>query len=249
MESESQVHPTQILAEWLRNARAATIFSGAGMSTESGLPDFRSSGGLWRDNRRFEDLASTSALAHDYADFVAFYRWRIEELAKYRPHEGHAVLARWEAAGRIAGVVTQNVDGFHHAAGSRNVHELHGSLRVVRCHRCGAEAPAAEFLIDPPTCPACGGKRRPGVVLFGERLPMDALDAADALARRADLFIVLGSSLVVSPANMFPQLAKAAGARLVIVNRDRTPLDPLADLVLRDAVRDVLVGVDQALNT
>lgn len=240
----------------LRGARNAVVFTGAGMSTEStpidpdstesGLPDFRSNGGLWRNNRRFEELASVDALAHAYGEFVAFYRWRIEELAKYRPHEGHAVLARWEAAGRIAGVVTQNVDGFHHQAGSLRVHELHGSLRVVRCQRCGTEAPAGGFLQDPPTCP-CGGKRRPGVVLFGEMLPTAALEAADELARGADLFVVLGSSLQVSPANMFPQLAKAAGAKLVIVNRDRTPLDPLADLVLRDSIRDVLVAVDQAL--
>ena len=240
----------------IREARNAVIFTGAGMSTEStpidpnstesGLPDFRSNGGLWRNNRRFEELASTEALAHSYDEFVAFYRWRIEELAKYQPHEGHAVLARLEAAGRIQGVVTQNVDGFHHRAGSQRVHELHGSLRVVRCQRCGDEAPAQTFLADPTLC-ACGGKRRPGVVLFGEMLPADALDAADALARNADLFVVLGSSLLVSPANMFPQLAKAAGAKLVIVNRDRTPLDPLADLVVRDSIRDVLVGVEAAL--
>lgn len=245
--SETPVQAIPTLVAWLRNARATTVFSGAGMSTESGLPDFRSSGGLWRNNRRFEELASVDALAHSYDEFVAFYRWRIEELARYRPHAGHAVLARWEAEGRIRGVVTQNVDGFHHAAGSRAVHELHGSLRVVRCQRCGAEAPAATFLDDPTACAACGGRLRPGVVLFGEMLPADALDAADGLARGADLFIVLGSSLQVSPANMFPQLAKAAGARLVIVNRDRTPLDPLADLVLRDAIRDVLVSVDAAL--
>jgi NAD-dependent deacetylase len=120
-------------------------------------------------------------------------------------------------------------------------------LRIVRCQRCKQEAPAAEFLQDPPTCPACGGKRRPGVVLFGETLPAKALDAADTLAREADLFVVLGSSLQVSPANMFPQLAKAAGAKLVIVNRDRTPLDPLADLVLRGSIGEVLAGVDAAL--
>lgn len=235
------------LAELIRQSNNITILSGAGASTESGLPDFRSNGGLWRNNRRFEALASVDALDHDYDEFVAFYRWRIEELVRYRPHEGHAVLAAWEARGLIAGVVTQNVDGFHHAAGSRNVHELHGSLRRVRCRRCGTEEPGAAFLDDPARC-ACGGERRPGVVLFGETLPRAAFEAAEGLAREADLFIVLGSSLQVSPANIFPQLAKDAGARLVIVNRDRTPLDPLADLVLRDAIRDVLVGVERHLN-
>lgn len=237
----------EILATYLANAKSAAVFSGAGMSTESGLPDFRSNGGLWRNNRRFEQLASVDALETAYDEFVAFYRWRIEELGKYQPHEGHRVLARWEAEGRLEGIATQNVDGFHHAAGSKNVYELHGTLRQVRCERCAQEAPAAEFLADPPHCPACGGKRRPGVVLFGEMLPGDALAAADRLSREADLFIVLGSSLQVSPANMFPQLAKAGGARLVIVNRDRTPLDPLADLVLRGSIRETLMELDSLL--
>jgi NAD-dependent deacetylase len=235
------------LVEWLVISRSTCIFTGAGMSTESGLPDFRSAGGLWRNNRRFEELASTEALAHSYGEFVDFYRWRIEELAKYGPHDGHRVLARWEAEGRIRGVITQNVDGFHHRAGSRRVHELHGSLRLVRCQRCGQEAPAADFLRDPPTC-SCGGKRRPGVVLFGEVLPADALDGAQELAKAADLFIVLGSSLLVSPANFFPQVAKAAGARLVIVNHDPTPLDDLADLVVRQPIGPTLAAVAAELD-
>ena len=234
------------LASWVRTSHNITIFTGAGSSTESGLPDFRSAGGLWRNNRRFEELASRDALERAYDEFVEFYRWRIAELARYQPHEGHRVLAKWEAEGRLRGIITQNVDGFHHAAGSEVVHELHGSLRVVRCERCGEEVNAAAFLLDPPTCP-CGGKRRPGVVLFGEMLPSDAFEASDVLAREADLFIVLGSSLQVSPANMFPQLAKAAGAKLVIVNRDRTPLDPLADLVVRESIGGLLAAVDAAL--
>lgn len=234
------------LVDLLKNAEATTVFTGAGMSTESGLPDFRSSNGLWTNNRRFEELASVDALRHDHAGFVAFYRWRLTELAKYGPHEGHRVLARWEAAGRIKGVITQNVDGFHHQAGSQQVHELHGSLRLVRCQACGHEEPADRFLQDPPLC-ACGGKLRPGVVLFGEHLPADALDAADRLARTADLFVVLGSSLLVSPANFFPQAAQAAGAKLVIVNREPTPLDPLADLIVRDPIGQTLKDVEARL--
>ena len=236
------------LAELIRQSSNITFCTGAGMSTESGLPDFRSNGGLWTNNRRFEELASTDALRHDHAEFVAFYRWRLTELAKYGPHEGHRVLARWEAAGRIQGVITQNVDGFHHQAGSQAVHELHGSLRVVRCQACGEESPAARLLTEPPLCP-CGGKLRPGVVLFGEHLPAAALDAADALSRDADLFIVLGSSLLVSPANYFPQAAKAAGAKLVIVNHEPTPLDPLADLILREPIGDVLTRAAAALGS
>ncbi len=233
------------LAELIRQSSNIIFCTGAGMSTESGLPDFRSSGGLWTNNRRFEELASVDALRHDHAEFVAFYRWRIAELAKYGPHDGHRVLARWEQQGRIRGVITQNVDGFHHQAGSQKVHELHGSLRVVRCQKCHAEQPAAR-LLEEALC-GCGGKLRPGVVLFGEHLPADALDAADQLSRAADLFIVLGSSLLVSPANFFPQAAQAAGAKLVIVNREPTPLDGIADLILREPIGQVLTQVEAAL--
>ncbi|MDB5100302.1 MAG: NAD-dependent deacetylase [Cyanobacteria bacterium RYN_339] len=240
---EGPVDPVQTLTVWLQNARNATIFSGAGMSTESGLPDFRSAGGLWRNNRRFEELASTEALAHHYDEFVAFYRWRIEELAKFAPHEGHRVLARWQARGLLQALITQNVDGFHQRAGSPQPFQLHGGLDHVRCQTCGLQAPAEKFLSD-TACEACGGKLRPGVVLFGEMLPRRAFEGAEAAARAADLFIVLGSSLMVSPANMLPQLAKSQGAKLVIVNQDPTPLDGMADLVLRDAIGPTLAAVD-----
>lgn len=234
------------LAELIRQSHNITLFSGAGMSTESGLPDFRSTGGLWTNNRRFAELASVDALRHDHAEFVAFYRWRISELAKYGPHAGHRVLAKWEHDGRLQGLITQNVDGFHHQAGSQRVHELHGSLRLVRCQACQEEAPAARLLQEPPTC-ACGGKLRPGVVLFGEQLPRGALGAADRLSRQADLFLVLGSSLLVSPANFFPEQAQAAGAKLVIVNNEPTPLDGLADLIIREPIGEVLSAVEAAL--
>lgn len=218
------------------------------MSTESGLPDFRSSGGLWTNNRRFEELASVEALRSDYPAFVEFYRWRIGELAKYEPHEGHRIVAEWQRQGRIQALITQNVDGFHTRAGSPEAFELHGTLGLVRCQRCGAEAPAETFLQDPGLhCAACGGKMRPGVVLFGEALLERALAGAAEASQQADLFIVLGSSLLVSPANLFPQMAKQAGAKLVIVNHDPTPLDPIADLVLRQSIRDVLVAVEAAI--
>jgi NAD-dependent deacetylase len=213
------------------------------MSTESGLPDFRSAGGLWRNNRRFEELASTEALERAYDEFVAFYRWRIEELAKYAPHEGHRILARWQAAGRVQALITQNVDGFHQRAGSPRPFQLHGGLDHVRCQACGRQAPAERFL-EVTACEACGGKLRPGVVLFGERLPMADFEGAERAARAADLFVVLGSSLLVSPANMLPQLAKAHGARLVIVNHDPTPLDGIADLVVHQAIGPTLAAVD-----
>lgn len=236
------------LADWMRASRATVVFTGAGMSTESGLPDFRSQGGLWRQNRRFEELASTRALEHAYDEFVDFYRWRIQGLTPYEPHEGHRLIAEWQRAGRVQALITQNVDGFHQLAGSPEVFQLHGSLRHIRCQACSHEEDAERFLTEAgPSCPQCGGKMRPTVVLFGEALPGEALDKAEAAARSASLFIVLGSSLLVSPANLLPRIAKAAGARLVIVNREETPLSDRADLCLHASIKDTLVALSQAL--
>jgi NAD-dependent deacetylase len=234
------------LATILRTSGPAVIFSGAGMSTESGLPDFRSAGGLWR-NRRFEELASRESLAHSYDEFVAFYRWRIQMLTEHEPHAGHRVLADWQRRGLVGAVITQNVDGYHTSAGARDVLELHGTLRLCRCETCGAEVPATEFLPPNGEACACGGRRRPNVVLFGEMLPDAALSAAAEASRRARLFIVLGSSLLVSPANLLPEMALATGAPLVIVNRDPTPLGPRATLEIRSAIGEVLTATDEIL--
>ncbi len=225
----------------------AVVFTGAGMSTESGLPDFRSNGGLWKQNRRFEELASVEALETDYDEHVAFYRWRIEMLAAHAPNDGHRVVADWQRRGLIGTIVTQNVDGFHTRAGAAGVLELHGTLTNVRCDRCGVERPAVEFLEAAGLACACGGKRRPGVVLFGEALPAATLRAAWEAAQRARLFIVLGSSLAVAPANLLPEAAADAGAPLVIVNRDPTPLDRKATLVINASIGETLQAVDRLL--
>lgn len=246
------------LASYLKNAKTAVIFTGAGMSTEStpidpdstesGLPDFRSSGGLWTNNRRFEELASVDALRHDYPGFVEFYRWRLSELAKYAPHAGHGLIADWQRAGRVQALITQNVDGFHTEAGSPEAIELHGALRRIRCQDCGRASTVEAFLAGTtPVCEHCGGRLRPGVVLFGEMLPEGAIAKASEVSHLSELFIVLGSSLQVSPANWFPQLAKQAGAKLVIINHDPTPLDDIADLCLRGSIRDTLVAVSERL--
>lgn len=246
------------LTAWIRESRFTVVFTGAGASTEStcigpdgtesGLPDFRSSGGLWTNNRRFEELASVEALRHDYPAFVEFYRWRITELMKYQPHEGHRVIADWQKAGRVQTLITQNVDGFHSLAGSPDVIQLHGTLRTTRCQQCRQPGTAEAFLTDEGlVCPRCGGRMRPNVVLFGEPLPEDAIAHASDAAHVTELFIVLGSSLMVSPANWFPQLAHQAGAKLVIVNHDPTPLDGLADLKLTGSIRDTLVAVAEKL--
>lgn len=236
---------TEVFARYLSDAEHAVIFTGAGMSTASGLPDFRSARGLWK---RFDPsrLASVDAMDCDPQEFQAFYRMRVEALGKVRPNRGHEILAEWEKSGRIRGIITQNVDGLHQEAGSRNVLELHGSLRHVFCRSCLKRYPSAE-LLERGDCPQCGGLLRPGVVLFGEGLPLDVFEDAEEMTRGCDLFVVLGSSLTVSPANGFPRLARQCGARLVIVNREETPMDKLADFRIGGAVEEVLAEVDSLL--
>lgn len=234
------------LAKAIQNSPSTAVFTGAGMSTESGLPDFRSSQGLWGKYRP-EDLASIDALNRNFDNFVDFYRKRISTLGEVKPHRGHELIAQWESRGLVKGVITQNVDGLHQAAGSAVVYELHGTLKKVRCQSCGREFPSEDFS-DQSTCERCGGKLRPGVVLFGEMLPEDALADAIALAEDCHLFLVLGSSLAVSPANYLPERAKGKGAGLYIINRDPTPLDYMADGVINDSIGKVLEAVEGIIN-
>lgn len=237
-----------LIEQWLRESRQTVIFSGAGMSTESGLPDFRSARqGIWRDMDPAM-CASTHALMYNREVFVQFYRMRIEAMLACQPHQGHRILADWQRRGLVKRVVTQNVDGYHQAAGSDPVIELHGSLRTVRCLVCERRYPAERYLQEDGTVCACGGFLRPDVVLFGEMLSAQALAEAEAAMSAADLCIVLGSSLQVSPANYYPRLAKQHGATLVIVNREPTELDHLADLLVRDCpIGEWLQAVNQSL--
>ena len=177
-----------LLCGWLRTSSNVVVFTGAGMSTESGLPDFRSADGLWKkqDPRQ---LASVRALNLNTNNFFDFYRMRVENLNKAQPHDGHFILAEWEKKNRVKFIITQNVDGFHSQAGSLYVSELHGSLRRSHCHECGKEYPIEDlFTAAVPKCAVCPGTVRPGVVLFGENLPLEALEQADTEASQAELF-------------------------------------------------------------
>lgn len=222
-----------MLHEWLKDSSHTVIFTGAGMSTESGLPDFRSTNrGIWR-KKDPSKIASVDALNHHVEDFIEFYHERVLGVKEYGPHKGHQILADWEKKGLVQAIVTQNVDGFHQAAGSKHVHELHGTLQELHCQSCGKTYDSSLYLDKDYHC-TCGGVLRPSIVLFGEMLPEDAFSAAYEQAKQADLFIVLGSSLSVTPANQFPEIAKQNGARLVIVNQEKTPLDEYADLLIFD---------------
>lgn len=234
-----------LLKEWLQEAKYTVVFTGAGMSTESGLPDFRSANkGLWRQKDPSK-IASTDALNSNVEAFIAFYRERVVGVKTYQPHDGHYILADWEKQGRIQSIITQNVDGFHQQAGNMRVAELHGTLQKLHCQSCGKEYSSEEYVNKDYYC-SCQGVLRPSIVLFGETLPMDAFQFALEETEKADLFIVLGSSLSVTPANQFPLIAKENGSKLVIVNQEPTELDRYADQLIHNrSIGEVLKEINQ----
>ncbi len=230
------------------SALAASPFSialtGAGMSTESGLPDFRSPGGLWGEYDPVE-VATLSAFRRTPEKFYDFYRRRLARLAAAVPNAGHQALAQLEASGRLGAIITQNVDGLHQAAGSQRVIELHGNLREAACPQCRwtgpirliTEALEAGTL---PACPRCGARVKPNVVLFEELLPQEAYQQAEDACRRAGALLAVGSSLQVTPAAWLPQVARRHGATVIIVNDEPTPLDHIAHIVLRGRAGAIL---------
>ncbi|OZM56361.1 hypothetical protein CIB95_13030 [Lottiidibacillus patelloidae] len=244
--TELEVDIFEQFKQMMKSSRHTVIFTGAGMATESGVPDFRSAqNGMWNGIDPLS-LASVDAMKHNRTSFMKFYRKRILDLQDVQFNKGHEILAQWEKVGLIKSIITQNVDGLHAAAGSQNVFELHGSLSRAHCNDCLTEYEIEKFLNE-ETC-RCGGIIRPGVVLFGENLPEKTLKFASIESEKADLFIVLGSSLSVSPANWFPVDAKENGAKLVIVNNDPTDLDDVADLVINDyGIGEVLARVKRLL--
>lgn len=231
------------LAEQIKKGEVV-IFSGAGLSTESGLQDFRSRDGIWSQVDPTE-MASVGVLERRYDEFVDFYKKRLYVPEEVKPNIGHNLIAEWEKKGYIKGIITQNVDRLHQRAGSVKVAELHGSLEPVFCHSCGETGETDDFL-NKVSCD-CGGNLRPSVVLFGEMLPDKPLQDADKWSSDNKSFIVLGSSLAVSPANYFPRQAKNSGAKLIIINRDETPLDHIADLVVHESIGSYLSEVKKEI--
>lgn len=226
-------------------ADSAVALTGAGVSAESGIATFRGEGGLWTKY----DPVKVSSIDSFLADPAAYWRVSKERgraALAARPNPGHYALAAMEAAGRLVAVVTQNTDGLHQDSGSRRVVELHGSGRSVQCLECGRREPRSEVqerldLEMPPRCTSCGGTLlKPTVVLFGEPMPRDAIEEAFALARRADVMLVVGSSLVVYPAAEVPLVAVQAGARMIVVNAEPTPFDELAEVVINGLSGEVL---------
>jgi NAD-dependent deacetylase len=242
------------LARLIEEAGRAVVFTGAGISTESGIPDFRSPGGIW-----------TRMAPIDFSDFLASeearretWRRRFEADATLRaacPNRGHRAVAELVRRGTVAAVITQNIDGLHQASGvpAARVVELHGNTTYASCLDCGRryelEPLRRAFERDrtAPQCEDCGGFVKTATISFGQAMPEAPMRRAHSETQAADLFIVAGSSLVVYPAAGFPELAKRNGARLVIINREPTGLDPIADLVLNCAIGETLgaaVGVE-----
>lgn len=233
------MHKLEILKQWIAESNHIVAFTGAGVSTESGIPDFRSEDGLYHQQFEYppETIISHSFFEENPQYFFDFYREKMMPLG-YEPNITHRVLAKWEQEGKLHAVVTQNIDGLHQKAGSQRVYELHGSILRNYCLRCN-ERYSAEFVRDSigiPTC-RCGGIVRPDVVLYEEGLDNETLaNSIDAIAH-ADLLIVAGTSLTVYPAAGL--LRDYSGHRLVLINRDATPYDSGADLVFHDSLGDI----------
>lgn len=239
-------------AELLAGARHAVALTGAGISAESGIPTFRGEGGLWTKYDPVKVSSIDSFLA-DPAAYWSVSRERGSVALAARPNGGHDALAELEAAGRLVAVVTQNTDGLHQAAGSKAVVELHGSGRTVECLTCGRREPRAEVQARlgaemPPRCKQCGGALlKPTVVLFGEPMPAAAIQHAFDLASASDVMLVVGSSLVVFPAAEVPLVALRAGAAVIVVNAEPTPLDPYAEVVIHGRSGEVLPEIVRSI--
>jgi NAD-dependent deacetylase len=234
----------------IARAHAAWALTGAGVSTPSGIPDFRGPDGLWAkyDPERFSSL---SAFLENPREFFDFWIWRFEKMRAAAPNPVHEFLAWLEARGMLKGVITQNIDGLHQAAGSRRVLEVHGSAMSGTCLECGRRYPL-EWMAERarrdgvPRCEVCGGLVKPDVVLFGESLTRD-FQVAQAEVIGADLLLVLGTSLAIWPVAGLVPLAAQHGARIIMANRDPTPYDDLAQVVLRGELVEIVGALRAAL--
>jgi NAD-dependent deacetylase len=240
------------VAKFINESRSTVALSGAGMSTESGIPDFRSPRtGLWTkiDPMEFATIDSFTSGSFDLGKIAELAKGMGPELTKMltaKPNKGHFALAELEKMGKLDCIITQNVDMLHTRAGSKNVIEIHGTMRTASCMSCGRKMSSGEMMrmvlkarALPPNCD-CGGIIKPDVVMFGEQLPPEALSRSMEYASRCDLMLAVGSSLVVYPVASLPSIAKRSGAKLVIVSIDPTSYDKMADVVIHGKVGEIL---------
>lgn len=239
------------LADLVSRCQPCVALTGAGISTESGIPDFRSATGIWASYDPME-YASIGAFRRDPVKVWEFYAKRFEVLTRAEPNDGHVALAELERRGLVRAVVTQNIDTLHERAGSRDVVEVHGSIRHADCLGCGEQVPldrVVALLADAPAppCPRCGEVLKPGVVMFGELLPEADIDRAFALAEAAALLLVVGSSLEVHPVAGLPETTLRAGGELAILNRGGTPYDGKATMRIDGGAGETLRALVDAI--
>ncbi|MDR0904147.1 MAG: NAD-dependent protein deacylase [Ruminococcus sp.] len=229
------------LRNWIDESENIVFFGGAGVSTESGIPDFRGTGGLYNQQYKYppETIVSRKFYVNNLDEFYDFYRNKMLFLSA-KPNSAHIELARLEKIGKLKAVITQNIDGLHYEAGSKNVLEIHGSIHrnyCLRCHKCFDASYIMSF-DGPPCCDECGGLVKPDVVLYGESLDQNVIDASIDAIEACDLLIVGGTSLTVYPANGFINYYK--GNKLVLINKTPTDFDNKADLLIHDSIGKAL---------
>lgn len=235
------------VTSYVAAAERIVVLTGAGISTESGIPDFRGPNGVWTKNPEAMRLSNIDEYVRDPELRVRVWRERMGHPAwAAEPNEGHHALAELGTTGRLLALITQNIDGLHQAAGSEDVLELHGTIHLAKCLSCGRRTPMRDQLErvragEPdPACVECGGIQKSATVSFGEHLDPTVLDAAFGAAAECDLFLAIGTSLGVTPASLLAVEALNAGSRLVIVNQGETPLDHRADAVIRIPIGETL---------
>lgn len=230
------------VAEWIAGSKSVVVFAGAGLSTESGIPDFRSPGGVWDrydpEDFYFQNFLASEASREKYWQMATEM---YEPMKKAQPNLAHLAIAELEILGKLDCIITQNIDGLHHKAGNseEKILELHGTALYVSCLSCKQRYDRDEIQervrrgVKAPRCDTCGGLLKPATISFGQPMPERETQEAYQRSAACDLFVVVGSSLVVQPAASMPVIAKRGGAKLVIINRDETPLDDMADMVIR----------------
>lgn len=246
-------NPLLQLSSWLASAKNVVAFTGAGISTPSGIPDFRSEkSGLWQGIDAME-VASIYGFRKDPKQFFDWVFPLAEKTLKAIPNPAHLALAELERAGKLSALITQNIDMLHTKAGNKVIHELHGHMREATCIQCfkvyDGESVMRTFLENEqvPHCPSCGGVLKPNVILFGEQLPYEPLQQARRAAKACDLMLVIGSSLEVAPASDMPLIAARSGAKVVIINLEPTAMDGYVDLVIQGDAAEILPAVVQSM--
>jgi NAD-dependent deacetylase len=251
MQADKRPLISEHLRARLRAARRVFVLTGAGVSAESGVPTFRGGGGatVWK-GMPFDVISSARMLERDLPAVWEWFDYRRNALVELKPNPAHATLARWQQRFQTFTLATQNIDGLHEAAGSRGALELHGNIWRARCAACDGrrDLRTGDNSERPPACPACGGPMRPDVVLFGEMLPPGVYESAAERASQCEMCFVVGTSALVYPAAHLPEIARHAGAYLVEINPERTPLSDFCDETLQGRAGEVLPEIEKRLD-